>query len=62
MTDNNVISLFNYEFIPKKIESQLTNFVVYDLETHNADRASPYVFCFYRLSKLDAKRDRDLTT
>ena len=35
--------------------------IVYDLETHNTDRARPYVFCFYRLSKLAGRYDRDLT-
>ena len=50
-----------YEFIPKKIESHLTNFIVYDLETHNTDRAKPYMFCFYRPSKLAGKNNHDLT-
>ena len=45
-TEENVHSNFKYEFIPKKIDSHLTNFNVYDLETHNTDRARPYVFCF----------------
>ena len=31
------------------------------METHNTDRARPYVFCFYRLSKLAGRYDRDLT-
>ena len=37
---------FKYDFIPKKIDSQLTNFIVYDLETHNRDRARPYCISF----------------
>ena len=57
----NVNSHFKYEFIPKKIESHLSNFIVYDLETHNTDRARPYVFCFYQLSKLGGRYNRDLT-
>ena len=61
ITEENVKSHFKYEFIPKKIESHLTNFIVYDLETHNTDRGRPYVFCFYRLSKLSGRYDRDLT-
>ena len=40
-TEENVISHFKYEFIPKKIESHLTSFIIYDLETHNTDRARP---------------------
>ena len=39
----------------------MTNFIVYDLETQNTDRARPYVFCFYRLSKLAGRYNRDLT-
>ena len=47
ITEENVISHFKYEFIPKKIESHLTNFIVYDLETHNTDRARPYDMTFF---------------
>ena len=61
ITEGNVNSHFKYEFIPKKIESQLFNFILYDLETHNIDRARPYVFCFYGLSKLAGRYNRDLT-
>ena len=62
ITEENVESHFKYEFIPNKIESHLTNFIVYDLETHKTDRARPYVFCFYRLSKLVGRYSRDLTS
>ena len=61
ITEENVNSHFKYEFISKKIESHLTNFVTYDLETHNTDRPRTYVFCFYRLSKLSGGYNRDLT-
>ena len=61
ITEESVKSHFKYEFIPKKTESHLTNFIVYDLETHNIDRARPYVFCLYRLSKLAGRYNRDLT-
>ena len=61
ITEENVNSHFKYEFIPKKIESHLTNLFVYDLETHNTDRDRPYVFCFYRLSKLAGRYNLDLT-
>ena len=37
--------------LPEKQVSHLTNFITFDLETHITDRARPYVFCFYRLSK-----------
>ena len=52
ITEENVNSDFKYEFIPKKIKSHLTNFIVYDFETHNTDRARPYNMTFYRLSKI----------
>ena len=61
ITEENVNSHFKYEFIPKKIESHLTNFVVYDLETHNTDRARPYCISFYRSSKLAGRYNRYLT-
>ena len=61
ITEENVNSHFEYIYTPEKIESHLTNFITFDLETHNTDRARPYVFCFYRLSKLAGKYDRDLT-
>ena len=61
ITEKIVNSHFKYEFIPKKSESHLTNFIVYDLETHNTDRTRPYDFCFYRLSKLAGRYNRDLT-
>ena len=61
ITEKNVNSHFKYEFIPKKIESHLSNFILYDLETHKTDRARPYVICFYRLSKLGGRYNRDLT-
>ena len=61
ITEENVNSHFKYEFIPKKIESHLTNFIVYDLETHNTDRARPYNMVFYRLSKIAGRYERDPT-
>ena len=61
ITEENANSHFKYEFIPKKIESHLTNFIVYDLETHNTDRARPYNITFYRLSKIAGRYERDPT-
>ena len=60
ITEENVTSHFKYEFTPKKIESHLSNFIVYDLETHNTNRARPYCISFYRLSKLAGRYIRDL--
>ena len=61
ITAENVNSHFKYEFTPKKVESHLTNFLVYDLETHNTDRATPYKMTFYRLKKLAGRYNHDLT-
>ena len=61
ITEENVTSHFKYEFIPKKIQSNLTNFIVYDLETHNTDRTRPYNMTFYRLSKIAGRYERDPT-
>ena len=61
ITGENVNCHFKYEYKPKKIESPLTNFIVYDLETHNTDRARPYCISFYRLSKIAGRYDRDPT-
>ena len=61
ITAGYVNSYFKYEFTPKKIESHLTDFIVYDLETHNTDRARPYNMTFYRLSKIAGRYDRDTT-
>ena len=46
LTEENVNSHFKYEFLPKRIEPHLTNFNVYDLETHNTDRARPFCISF----------------
>ena len=43
------------------IESHLTNFIAIDLKTHNNDRPRAYVFCFYRLSKIAGRYNRNLT-
>ena len=61
ITEENVNSHFKYEYIPKKINSHLTNFIVYDIETYSSDRARPYCISFYRLSKIAGRYDRDQT-
>ena len=61
ITEENVNSHFKYELIPKKIDSHLTNFIVYDLETYSTDRARPYNMTFYRLSKIAGRYERDPT-
>ena len=59
--EENVKSHFEYIYQPQKIESHLTNFIVYDLETHNTDRARRYNITFYRLSKIAGRYKRDPT-
>ena len=61
ITEENVNSRLKYEFIPKKTDSHLNNFFVYDLETHNTDRVRPYCISFYRLNKVSSRYNRDLT-
>ena len=46
-TVENFNSDCKYDFIPEKRDSHLTNFFVYDLETHKIDRAGPYCISFY---------------
>ena len=61
ITEENVTSHFKYEYTPERIESHLNNFIVYDLETQNTDRARPYCISFYRLSKISGRYRRDPT-
>ena len=58
ISDKHVKSFIKYEFKPKKVQSQLTNMNVYDLETF---KAVPYASCIYRLSKISGKYNRDIT-
>ena len=60
ITEENVNSHFQYEFIPNQIESQLTNLIVDNLETHNTDRARPCISTFYRLSKIAGKYNSNM--
>ena len=61
VTEENFNSHFKYEFMPKKIESHLSNFIVYDLGTYSTFKARPYNMTFYRLSKIAGRYDRDPT-
>ena len=51
----------DYEYNPKKLQSQLTNMFVYDLETFNTKKAVPFASCIYRLSTISGKYKRDIT-
>ena len=44
-----------------KVQSPLTNIVVYDLETSNKIRVVPYCSCIYKLSKISGKNYRDIS-
>ena len=61
MFDKHVESFIKYEYKLEKIQSPLTNIVVYDLETFNKIRAVPYCSCIYKLSKISGKYHRDTT-
>ena len=61
LSDKHVKSFIKYEYKSKKVQSQSTNMVVYDIETFNTDRAVPYANCMYRLSKLSGKYNRDIS-
>ena len=61
ITEEKAKSYFDFIFKPKKIESHPFNFILHDRETNNTNRARPYVSCFYRLSKLAGRYNRDLT-
>ena len=75
VTDANVNKFTEYKFNPKKIDSQLNNVIVYDIETYNKERAIPYetynheeekraipyAIGFYPVSKIVSKWNRDLT-
>ena len=61
ITEENVQTQFEYIYKPNKTETHLTNFFVYDLETHNNDRARPYNMTFHRLSKIAGRYERDPT-
>ena len=54
-SDKHVKSFIKYQYKLKKVQSQLTNMIVYDIETFNTDRAVPFAIAIYRLSKLSGK-------
>ena len=52
ISDKHVKSYIKYEYKPKKVQSELTNMIVYDIETINNDGAVSYANCIYRLGKI----------
>ena len=61
ISDKHVKSFIKYEYKHKRVQSQITNMIVYVLETYNTDRTVPYANCIYRLSKISDKYNRDIT-
>ena len=61
ISDKHVKSYIKYKKKPKKVQSQLTNMVVHDIETFNTIKYAPYATCMYRLSKLSGKFYRDIS-
>ena len=53
--------LIVYSSVKKNLRrrTQLTNFIVCDLETFNTHRAGPFCVSLYRLSEIASKKDRD---
>ena len=58
---NTLKSFIRYEFKPKKVQSQLGNMVVKDLETFNTNGVVSCAFGLYKLSKKSSKFYRDKT-
>ena len=61
ISDKHVKTYIKYEYKPEKIQSQLTNMVVYDIETFSTIKCVPYANCIYRLSKISGKYYRDIS-
>ena len=61
ISDKHVKCYIKYEYKPKKVQSQLTNMVVYDIETFSTIKCVPYANCIYRLSKISGKYYRDIS-
>ena len=60
ISDKHVESFIKYEPKPKKVQSQLTKMIVFDIESFNTDRAVPYANCIYRLSENLGRYNRDI--
>ena len=61
ISDKHVKSFNKYEYKPKTVQSQLTNMIVYDIETFSTIKCLPYANCIYRLSKISGKYYRDIS-
>ena len=61
LSDQHVKSFNKSEYKPTKVQSQLTNMVVYDIETFETIKYVPYPNCILRLSKISNEYSRDIT-
>ena len=55
ISDKHVKSYIKYKYKPKKVQSQLTNMIVYDIETFSTIKYVPYANCIHRLSRISGK-------
>ena len=60
ISDKHVKGFIKNETKSEKVQSQLTNLIIYHSETFNTDRAIPYVYCIYGLRELSGKCNRDI--
>ena len=61
ISDKHVRSFIKYEYKPKKVQSQLTHVIIYDIETFSTIKCVPYANCIFRLSKISGKYHRDIS-
>ena len=61
VSHDNVDNYFKYDLKTKKIESQRSNVIVYDLETYDKNEAVRYCLSLNWLGKLAEWHNRDLT-
>ena len=61
ISDKHIKSYIKYKYKPKKVQSQLTNMIVYDIEAFNTIKCVPCANCIYGLSKISGKYYRDLS-
>ena len=61
ISDKYVKIYIKYEYKPKKVQSQSTNIIFYDIETFSTIKCVPYANCIYRLGKISGKSYRDIS-
>ena len=61
ISDEHVKSFIKDENKPINVKCQLTNIVLYDIETFNTDKAISYANCIYGLSIISGNVIRDIT-